>query len=211
MTSNAVVLLDELLKEREALRGGNPLPADEAFELFTFEQAVKDSELSPDEISDGQAGSGEDGGIDGAYTFLNGNLVAGDSEVREDTFDPTNVRRAPDLTFVVIQAKQTASFAEAPFEKLQATFGEVLELAKDGGTVARPVFCRARRARRDIPPSLAQALNPSPPDRGPHRVRIQGRHGQYQRQGIGQSRTNQRADHRLDTKRRRDSRVSRRS
>lgn len=124
------MLLDELLKERETLRGGDPLPADEAFELFSFEQALKDSELSPEEIADGQVGGGEDGGIDGVYTFLNGNLIAEDSELLEESFDPTTVRREPDLALVVVQAKQTASFAETPFEKLQATFSEILELAK---------------------------------------------------------------------------------
>ncbi len=130
MTANAIVLLDALLKEREQLRGGTPLPEDEAFELFSFEQALKDEELSPEEISDGQVGGGEDGGIDGVYCFLNGNLIAEDSEVLEETFDPTTVRREPELTLVVVQAKRTASFAETPFEKLQATFAEMLELAK---------------------------------------------------------------------------------
>jgi hypothetical protein len=126
----AVVLLNELLKEREALRDGGPLPADEAFELFAFEQALKDNELSTEEIAEGQVGGGNDGGIDGVYTFLNGNLISEDSEVLDESFHPTTVGREPNLALVVVQAKQTASFAETPFEKLQATFGEILELAK---------------------------------------------------------------------------------
>jgi hypothetical protein len=130
VTSNAIVLLDELLKSREKERGGTPLPADEAFELFSFEQALKDSELSPEEIAEGQVGGGEDGGIDGIFTFLNGNLIAADSEVLEEGFDVTTVPREPELLLVVVQAKQTPSFAETPFEKLQTTFSEILELAK---------------------------------------------------------------------------------
>jgi hypothetical protein len=47
MADNAVVLLDTLLAERERLRGGE-LPEDEAFELFTFEQALKEEDLSED-------------------------------------------------------------------------------------------------------------------------------------------------------------------
>jgi hypothetical protein len=130
MTTNAIVLLDALLTERETLRGGVPLPEDESFELFAFEQALKNEELSPEEVADGQVGGGDDGGIDGVYCFLNGNLVAEDSEVLEETFDPTTVRREPDLTLVVVQAKRTASFAETPFEKLQATLTEMLALAR---------------------------------------------------------------------------------
>lgn len=130
MSTNAVVLLDELLKTRENERDGTPVPRDEAFELFSFEQALKNSELSPEEIAAGQVGGNDDGGIDGIYTFLNGNLIAADSEVLEDGFDASTVRREPDLELVVVQAKQTKSFAETPFEKLQTTFSEIFELAK---------------------------------------------------------------------------------
>src|SRR4051812_46487432 len=109
MTANAIVLLNSLLQDWEAGRGTASPREDEAFELFTFEQALKDEELSPDEVSDGQVGGGEDGGVDGVYCFLNGNLVVEDSEVLEEAFDPTTVRREPDLTLVVIQAKRTES------------------------------------------------------------------------------------------------------
>ena len=71
------------------------------------------------------------------YCFLNGNLIAEDSEVLEPTFDPTTVRREPDLTLVVIQAKRTPSFAETPFEILQATLAEMFELAKSPQQLAQ--------------------------------------------------------------------------
>lgn len=120
MADNSVVLLDALLEERERLRGGPQLPADEAFELFSFEQCLKEYDLSEDEIANGQVGGGDDGGIDGLYCFLNANLVEEDAEVLEETFDPTSVRREPELLLVIIQAKTTASFAETPFDKLAA-------------------------------------------------------------------------------------------
>jgi len=130
MADNSVVLLDALLEERERLRGGPQLPADEAFELFSFEQCLKEYDLSEDEIANGQVGGGDDGGIDGLYCFLNANLVEEDAEVLEETFDPTSVRREPELLLVIIQAKTTASFAETPFDKLAAALKLLLDLSK---------------------------------------------------------------------------------
>ena len=130
MTDNAVVLLEGLLAERQRLRGGDPLPDDEAFELFAFEQCLKEEDLSDDEIANGQVGGGDDGGIDGVYCFLNGNLLEEDADVFQEGFDATTIRREPELVLVVIQAKQTASFGETAFEKLAATLHEFLDLSK---------------------------------------------------------------------------------
>ena len=130
MAENAVVLLDALLDERNRARGGPPLPADEAFELFAFEQCLKDQDLSEDEIAAGQVGGGNDGGIDGLYCFLNGNLIEEDADVLDDTFDPASIKRESDLDLMLIQAKQATSFAETPFDKLVATLRSVLELSK---------------------------------------------------------------------------------
>ncbi len=130
MAENAVVLLDALLEERDRLRGGSPLPGDEAFELFSFEQCLKDQDLSDDEIAAGQVGGGNDGGIDGLYCFLNGNLIEEDAEVLDDTFDPSSVRREPELRLVVVQAKRSGSFTETAFDKLAAALRDLLDLSK---------------------------------------------------------------------------------
>ena len=129
MKDNAVVLLDALLEERDALRG-TALQGDEAFELFAFEQCLQDQDLSEEEIENGQVGGGDDGGIDGLYTFLNGNLVEEDAELLEDTFDPASVGREPDLLLAIVQAKRSASFAETPFDKLAAALAVLLDLSK---------------------------------------------------------------------------------
>jgi hypothetical protein len=130
MADNSVVLLDALLEERERLRGGSPLRADEAFELFSFEQCLKEYDLSEDEIANGQVGGGNDGGLDGLYCFLNANLVEEDAELLEETFDPTSIRREPELLLVIVQAKTTTSFAETPFDKLSAALKLLLDLSK---------------------------------------------------------------------------------
>lgn len=149
MPDNAVVLLDALLAERDRLRGGDPLPGDEAFELFAFEQCLKEEDLSDEEIANGQVGGGDDGGVDGLYCFLNGNLLEEDAEVLQEGFDATSVGREPELVLVVIQAKRTASFGETAFEKLAATLREFLDLAKADDELAA-LFSDAVVARFSI-------------------------------------------------------------
>jgi len=136
MADNAIVLLDALLAERDRLRGGEPLPDDEAFELFTFEQCLKEEDLSEEEIANGQVGGGNDGGVDGVYCFLDGNLLEEDDEVLEDGFDAATVKREPDLTLVVVQAKRTASFGETAFEKLAETLRQFLNLGRSDEELA---------------------------------------------------------------------------
>ena len=74
MTSNDRIILDEILKQRQREIDPGAAPSD-FFELFTVEQVLKDFDLSYDEIESGLVGDGGDGGIDGIYLFVNGELV----------------------------------------------------------------------------------------------------------------------------------------
>lgn len=74
VANNELVLLDQVLKDRQAERA-NPLTDEKAFELFACEQGLRDFELSPDEIAEGVVGGSNDGGLDGVYVFLNGVLL----------------------------------------------------------------------------------------------------------------------------------------
>jgi hypothetical protein len=149
MPDNAIVLLDALLAERDRMRGGDPRPADQAFELFAFEQCLKEEDLSDEEIANGQVGGGDDGGVDGVYCFLNGNLLEEDAEVLQEGFDATSVRREAELVLVVIQGKTTASFGETAFEKLAVTLTEFLDLTKADEEL-RELFSEAIVARFSI-------------------------------------------------------------
>lgn len=145
MADNAVVLLDKLLAGREH----QSVPDDEAFELFTFEQVLKEYDLSDDEIANGQVGGGGDGGVDGLYCFLNGNLLEEDAEVLEEDFDPSRVKREPELSLIVVQSKRTPSFGETAFEKLAATLSDLLDLSKDEDELAE-LFAPALLERASI-------------------------------------------------------------
>jgi len=54
MDDNAKVLLETLLAARSDEQQGDPLPEDKLFELFCFEQILKQNEISQEEIALGK-------------------------------------------------------------------------------------------------------------------------------------------------------------
>jgi hypothetical protein len=87
---NNLVLVDDILKQRQAERP-MPLKESEAFELFACEQALRDTDLSSEEIAVGVVGGGNDAAIDGIYVFLGDVLLSDDSEIFQDTFQAADV------------------------------------------------------------------------------------------------------------------------
>lgn len=131
MDDNAKVLLETLLDGRAAEQEGDPLPDDKLFELFCFEQILKQSEISQEEILAGQISGGDDGGIDGMFSFLEGALLEEDAEILDDDFDPRKVKTGADLSLLVVQVKRSDSFTENSIQRIDDTLSELLDLSKD--------------------------------------------------------------------------------
>lgn len=74
----------------------------DAFEVYSIEQVLKDSDLSDDEINFGRFGGADDGGVDGMYLFINRALILDETVVPESAI-------AVDL--VIVQAKQDSKRA----------------------------------------------------------------------------------------------------
>lgn len=77
------------------------------FEFFAVSQALKEYDLSDEEIENGLVGGGGDGGCDGAYLFFNDILV-------NDEFisNLENIPRTGSIQVIIIQAKNELSFHE---------------------------------------------------------------------------------------------------
>ncbi|MFK0114524.1 AIPR family protein [Streptomyces sp. NPDC090994] len=128
MTSNDLVLIDQLLKQRQQERV-TPLADDKAFEVFACEQAVTLGELSLEEIEAGVLGGGDDGAIDGVYVFLGEQLLMEDSEVLGEDFKATTVERGTRLTLWMVQAKTTPSFTETALDLVSSSARRLLDLS----------------------------------------------------------------------------------
>jgi hypothetical protein len=87
MVNNDVIILNSLLNER--MKNSNDFEDDLFFELFTFEQSLKDYDLSDDELLFGNVDGGNDGGIDGFFLFLNEEFAGEFGETAFDHIIPT--------------------------------------------------------------------------------------------------------------------------
>ncbi|CAA0079488.1 Uncharacterised protein [Zhongshania aliphaticivorans] len=124
MPNNDQILLGELLRQ-EADEFQESFTESEFFEFYSAIQILKEYELSYDEIKAGIAGESLDGGADSVFTFVNGDLVKEDSDVKE------KYKKNPDIELVIIQSKKENGFGEDALLKLSRLSKNLLDLEFD--------------------------------------------------------------------------------
>lgn len=123
MAKNDLVLLDALLGKKLAdFPDLNNLG--ELFDVFTFENVLKDYDLSYEEIEQGWVDGGDDGGIDGLFVFLDGLPLA-------EPPNSSDVRKRPEIEVVVITCKHAPTFRQIPLNNLLASLPDLFDLSKD--------------------------------------------------------------------------------
>lgn len=122
MSSNDSMVLDSILKQKRQ-EPTNTFPESEYFEIFTFEQALKNFDLSDDELLSGSVDGCDDGGIDGFFIFINNELL------NEDT-NTKNINKNPILDIYLIQSKTSSSFQEGVINKFIVTVQDIFDLEK---------------------------------------------------------------------------------
>jgi hypothetical protein len=122
-STNQQVLLSGAIEQLRVQRAPQK-KLDEYFEVFVAEQLLKDFDLSDEQIASGLVDGGDDGGIDGFYTFVNDELVMEDTEFSE--FGKKDIR----IEVVVIQAKLSASFSDTAVDKMHHTLADLLDLSR---------------------------------------------------------------------------------
>lgn len=122
MTSNDVIVLDSIFEQKKRQMASS-LSDSEYFEIFTFEQSLKNYDLSYDQLLSGKIGGADDGGIDGFFFFINGELIEDD--------DLGEFKKNPLLELYLIQAKRETSFSEKAFDRVIATTSDIFDLTKD--------------------------------------------------------------------------------
>ena len=145
MSNNSEIILNQIVTQQHKELGFNGT-TEQFFEVFSAQQVLKNYDLNYEEIQSGILGGTLDGGIDGFYLFLNGELIQWSLfsddmfDEQEDMFDeksndPNNIfniqkrfKKNTIIEVVVIQSKYSSSFKEIPFEKLKTTFKNLLDL-----------------------------------------------------------------------------------
>lgn len=121
LTTNNQKLLDECIR-LDLNENENFTNVNDFFEFFASSMILKDNDLSDDEIYNGITGQGNDGGIDGFYLFVNGELVT------EDLVENIDIPRNCTIELVLIQAKYVSSFGEDAISKWKTTSSNLLEM-----------------------------------------------------------------------------------
>ncbi|MCL1488228.1 MAG: AIPR family protein [Marinobacter sp.] len=124
MSNNDQILLGELLRQ-EADEFQESFTESEFFEFYSAVQILKEYELSYDEIKAGLAGKSLDGGADSVFTFVNGDLIKEDSDVKE------KYKKNPDIELVIIQSKKENGFGEDALLKFSRLSKNLLDLEFD--------------------------------------------------------------------------------
>jgi len=123
MSNNDFIVLNGTLEQKRK-ETANTFSESEYFEIFTFEQALKEYDLSYDELLDGRVDGADDGGIDGFFVFIN-------NEFLNEDLDITSIKKNPILDIYLIQSKTSNSFQEAALDKLIATTQDIFDLTKE--------------------------------------------------------------------------------
>lgn len=116
------ILLQGVLKKKRTIYPD--LDKDEFFEFFTADTVLVDFDLSNEEIASGIIDGPQDGGIDGAYLFINRQLWTKDSKY-------LNLRPPVDIELILIQSKNQYSFREAPVDRIYTSLLQLLDPSVD--------------------------------------------------------------------------------
>ena len=93
------------------------------FEFFAASQVLKNYNMSDDELDSGLTGGGLDGGCDGIYIFLNGDLIS------SDQIENLSAPKGSSLTLAIVQAKNTFSFKEDAIMKWKTVSENLLSMS----------------------------------------------------------------------------------
>ncbi len=141
MAQNDVVLLDSLLaKARSRFAAG--LDDSEVLELFCFEQLLKDFDLSYEELESGWTDGTDDGGVDGFFILVDGQLAT------DDVLDHA-LRRSPEISVFLFSVRHADAFQQQPLNAVGASILELFDLRKSQDELTSP-FAEAVVTQREL-------------------------------------------------------------
>lgn len=130
MARNDILLIDSLI-QKSRFQLGEEREDSEIFELYCFNQILKDHDLSFEEIETGWTDGPEDGGIDGFYIFVDGHLIT-DKDLSFVS------KRNPNIVLELFTIKSSNSFKQGPLNSLYNSLNELFDLTIDTDELEYP-------------------------------------------------------------------------
>jgi len=130
MARNDVVLLDRLVeKTRDQL--GKDRKEYELFEIFSFDQVLKDYEPSFEELESGWCDGGNDGGIDGFFIFVDKRIAT------PETYQYAS-KKSPEIDVHIFSVRKSQTFEQKPIDTLIGSLGEIFDLGVEDTNLKYP-------------------------------------------------------------------------
>ena len=123
MPSNDLLLLNSIIGKTKG-QYGSLKDEGEVFEIFVFDNVLKNFDLSLEELEDGWVDGSDDGGVDGIFIFIDGVLLTDDHDLKR-------VRAEPTFDIYVFTVKSADTFKQAALNSLIGSLPEIFSLAKD--------------------------------------------------------------------------------
>lgn len=123
MAKNDKILIDSIIEKRISEK----LPSnkkDEVFEFLTYEQVLKEYDLSSDDLKSGSVDGRNDGGIDAIYILVNGHLI---SDVKNALLPKSNAN----LEVFFFTCKHRDVFKQDPVNSICTSLQELLDFSKE--------------------------------------------------------------------------------
>jgi AIPR protein len=130
MARNDVVLLDSLVTKAQS-QLGHSWDESELFELFSFDQVLKDYEPSYEELESGWTDGPDDGGVDGFFVLVDGRLTT-------DISTEYAARRNPEIRVVLFAVRHSDTFGQQPLNALCSSIPELFDLTKPEDALGYP-------------------------------------------------------------------------
>lgn len=161
MARNDVVILDSLV-EKAKVQLGKANDNSELFELFSFDQVLKDYDLSYEELETGWTDGGDDGGIDGFYVLIDGRIAT------DDVIEYA-ARKHPRIEVHIFSVRRSDSFQLQSIDALFSSLSELLDLTKTQSELSYPynqdildqreLFLKVVVGLADRQPKLSLSIN----------------------------------------------------
>lgn len=126
MAKNDIILIDSIIQEK--LKSGKCKDIGEAFEYIAREELFKDYDLSEEELENGWIDGKDDGGIDGIYFFVNGQII---TDEKGNEYPKTNA----ELEIFIITCKHADTFKMDTINNLIPTLTDFFDLSKENDKI----------------------------------------------------------------------------
>lgn len=150
---NDSILIDGIIAQRAA----DQKPSDdigEVFEYFSFEQILKQYDLTDEELEAGWVDGRHDGGIDGFFIFVNGHFVS--------EMTVTWPKSHAQVDVIVISCKHHDTFKEATLNSMLATVQELFDLSIDAANLKGSYSSALSNARKLLARVYEKLANTNP-------------------------------------------------